>query len=110
VLVESVFEDIVGILFFVLSWPGIIVSLLLVPIGLIIKKFKMLIVSALLSLPFTYVISLYTIAALMIPICLFSAAYLAFKKMYKLAATVVFPVYIFVCYLAHVVVNQSNVS
>jgi len=109
-LVESVFEDIIGILFFLLGWPGIIVSLLLVPIGLITKKFKILIASSLLCLPFTYAILLYTIVALIIPICLLSASYLTFKKLSKLAVVVVLPVYVFVCYLAYVVINQIVVS
>ena len=81
-VMESVFEDIIGFLFFILCWPGIIISLLLVPIGLSTKKYKILGLSSFLCLPFTYVILLYTTVALIIPTCLFGASYLAFKNLF----------------------------
>ena len=104
----SLIEDSIGILILMLAWPGIIVALILVTGGVFIRNTQFIKIATACSLPFTYVISLYTGFGLIIPICFLLGAYLSSKKAHILAGIMIIPVYVFLFYLGYAFYNQHG--
>jgi hypothetical protein len=89
------------------GWPAIIVCILLSAAGVWWKKPGLLITSGILCLPFTYYLSgMHILPGLLLPVCLFGAAY-AIKRRWNIAAwLLITPLVLIAVSLAYKVLTQ----
>jgi hypothetical protein len=91
------------------GWPAILVSLALCIAGLLFKRVLLVILGALLFVPFSLYLSGYPTvraAALLLPLCLFGAAYALYRKKTLISWLLILPALLASAGMAVLVLTQ----
>jgi hypothetical protein len=90
----------------VFGWPAIIVSILLSIAGVWLKKPALLVTAGIVCIPFTYYLSGYHVAAVILPLFQFVSADAIRRQKNLLAWLLIIPIIVIALVLAYAVLTQ----
>lgn len=97
-----------GLAQIIFGWPAVIAALLLCGLGVGLKRYWLVVIGTLVSLPFHYFIlgtPRFGVLGILLPLCLFAAAYAVRRRIYWLAWLLLLPFAGFVILLALIILR-----
>src|SRR5918996_1406796 len=94
------------LLIFLVGWPAIVVTVILAIIGLLRNNYRFLVWAAILAFPFSWYLSGFPLIqspAFLLPVLLFSSAYLMYRSREMLAWLVAIPFFLAILLLFYVI-------